>query len=77
MLTFLVFMNFETAQQMIVSRYPNEDACGKDMPAKIAYYFPDGVPDRLFTKCIVTKIIGTSSPIPRPDSVGLTFDLIE
>jgi len=76
MLTFLVFMNFETSQQMIVSRYPNEDACGKDMVTKIAYYFPDGVPDRLFTKCIVTKIIGTS-PMPRPDSVGYTFGRIE
>lgn len=63
MLTFLVFMNFETQQQMIIQRYPTYDACGKDMPAKITQYFPEGMPDRLDTYCVETTIIGTS-PIP-------------
>lgn len=64
MLTFLVFINFETQQQMIVARHPDADLCGKDIPIREQLYFPDGLPDRLYITCIETRIIGTSL-IPR------------
>ena len=64
MLTFLAFVNFEMNQAIIVQMYKDGFECGRDIPAKIKMYFPDGQPDRLYTVCLETGIVATSV-IPR------------